>query len=266
LGSVGEPINPEAWLWYREHIGKDHCPIVDTWWQTETGMIMISPLPGATPQKPGSATLPFPGVAADIVTADGRPVAGAAQGFLVVKKRWPAMLSNIYGDPDRSVQQYWSQIPGTYFTGDGAHRDEDGYFWITGRIDDVMNVSGHRLSSSELESALAAHPLTAEAAVVSRPDPVKGEVPLGFVILRANVTPTTELKEELIQWVASEIGPLAKPGDITFVSGLPKTRSGKIMRRLLREFVSQGSIKGDTTTLEDLSVLKQLMAATDEEP
>jgi acetyl-CoA synthetase len=264
LGSVGEPINPEAWKWYREHIGRERCPIVDTWWQTETGMIMISPLPGATPTKPGSATLPLPGVDAQIVTMDGKQVPNGTTGFLVIKKPWPAMLTTVYRDPARYVANYWSQIPGTYFTGDGARRDEDGYFWITGRIDDVMNVSGHRLSSAELESALTSHSSVAEAAVVSRPDALKGEVPCGFVILQSGIERSDALRDELIHWVSMEIGPLAKPEEIRFVSGLPKTRSGKIMRRLLREFVSNGSIKGDTTTLEDLSVLAQLTATDDE--
>jgi acetyl-CoA synthetase len=264
LGSVGEPINPEAWLWYREHVGRNRCPIVDTWWQTETGMIMIAPLPGATSAKPGSATLPLPGVVADIVTAEGKPVPVGDKGFLVLKQPWPAMLRSIYKDPVRYVQQYWSQIPGTYFTGDGAHKDDDGYFWITGRVDDVMNVSGHRLSSAELESALEANPLVAEAAVVAKPDPLKGEVPFGFVILRAGAQCTDSLKQELIHWVSTEIGPLAKPEDVRFVSGLPKTSSGKIMRRLLREFVSKGFVRGDTTTLEDLSVLRQFMKNPEE--
>jgi acetyl-CoA synthetase len=264
LGSVGEPINPEAWKWYNEHIGHNRCPIVDTWWQTETGMIMISPLPGAIPTKPGSASRPLPGVAADIVTRDGKPVPDGSTGYLVIKKPWPAMLNTIYRDPDRYVQSYWSQVEGTYFTGDGAHKDQDGYFWITGRIDDVMNVSGHRLSSAELEAALASHPKVAEAAVVARPDPVKGQAPYGFVILQSGVEPSDAFKEELRQWVAAEIGPLAKPDEIRFVGGLPKTRSGKIMRRLLRELLAQGSVKGDTTTLEDLSVLKQLSTQDDD--
>ena len=263
LGTVGEPINPEAWKWYGDQIGRNRCPIVDTWWQTETGMIMISPLPGATPLKPGSATLPLPGVAAEIVSRDGSPVTDGSKGFLVVRKPWPAMLAGIYGDPERYIRQYWSEIPGTYFTGDGAFRDGDNYFRITGRVDDVMNVSGHRLSSAELESALAAHPSVAEASVVAAPDPLKGQVPYGFVVLQNGVQPTEALRDELRQWVASEIGPLARPEVIRFVGGLPKTRSGKIVRRLLRELLAKGSVQGDTTTLEDLSVLSQL-AASDE--
>jgi acetyl-CoA synthetase len=264
MATVGEPINPEAWMWYREHIGRNRCPIVDTWWQTETGMIMITPLPGATPTKPGSATRPFPGVMADIVTRDGTPVPAGSGGFLALTKPWPAMLGTIYGDPERYVSPYWSQIPGIYFTGDGARKDEDGYFWVMGRIDDVMNVSGHRLSSAELESALVSHPKVAEAAVVARPDAIKGQAPYAFAVLQANVTPSAALEDELKRWVATEIGPLAKPDEIRFVAGLPKTRSGKIMRRLLRELVSEGTVKGDTTTLEDLSVLAQLSAQDDD--
>ena len=258
LGSVGEPINPEAWMWYRDVVGRGRCPIVDTWWQTETGMIMIAPLPGATPAKPGSATLPLPGVIADVVTRDGESVPPGGGGYLVVKKPWPAMLRTIYGDPERFQQQYWSQIPGMYFTGDGARRDEDGYFWIMGRIDDVINVSGHRLSTMEVESALVAHPRVAEAAVVGRPDAIKGQGISAFVTLQAGNKPSDSLREELRQWVAKEIGALAKPDDIRFTDALPKTRSGKIMRRLLRELAGSGEVKGDTTTLEDLTVLTKL--------
>ncbi|HLJ51415.1 MAG TPA: acetate--CoA ligase [Bryobacteraceae bacterium] len=258
LGSVGEPINPEAWMWYREVIGRGRCPIVDTWWQTETGMIMISPLPGATPTKPGSATMPLPGVSADVVTRDGNSVPKGGGGYLVIRKPWPAMLRTIYGDPERFEQQYWSQIPGIYFTGDGARRDEDGYFWVMGRIDDVINVSGHRLSTMEVESALVAHHSVAEAACVGRPDEIKGQGISAFVTLQAGVTPTEELKTELRQWVAKEIGALARPDDIRFTDALPKTRSGKIMRRLLRELAAGGDVKGDTTTLEDLTVLSRL--------
>ncbi|HSM79420.1 MAG TPA: acetate--CoA ligase, partial [Bryobacteraceae bacterium] len=238
LGSVGEPINPEAWMWYREQIGRNRCPVVDTWWQTETGMIMISPLPGATPTKPGSATRPLPGVAADVVTRDGTSVPPGGGGYLVIKHPWPAMLRTIYGDPARYEQQYWSQIPGIYFTGDGARRDEDGYFWVMGRIDDVINVSGHRLSTMEVESALVAHVLVAEAAVVARPDEIKGQGIAAFVTLQAGNKASDELKEELRRWVAKEIGSLAKPDEIRFTDALPKTRSGKIMRRLLREIAS----------------------------
>jgi acetyl-CoA synthetase len=258
LGTVGEPINPEAWMWYRENIGRDRCPIVDTWWQTETGMIMIAPLPGATPLKPGSATRPLPGVAADVVTREGEPVGPGEGGFLVLRRPWPAMLRTVYGDPKRYQDQYWSQIPGMYFTGDGARKDADGYFWIMGRIDDVINVAGHRLSTMEVESALVAHPKVAEAAVVARPDGVKGQAIAAFVTLKAGTKVTPQLKEELRQWVAKEIGALAKPDDIRFSDSLPKTRSGKIMRRLLKEIAAGGQVKGDTTTLEDLTVVSRL--------
>ena len=258
LGSVGEPINPEAWMWYREHIGHNNCPIVDTWWQTETGMIMISPLPGATPAKPGSATRPLPGVIADVVTREGESVPPGGGGYLVLKQPWPSMLRTIYGDPDRYASQYWSQLPGWYFTGDGARKDEQGYFWIMGRIDDVINVSGHRLSTMEVESALVAHPKVAEAAVVGRLDDLKGQAIAAFVTLQAGYPPSQELKDELRQWVAKEIGSLAKPDDIRFSEALPKTRSGKIMRRLLREIAAGGEVKGDVTTLEDLSVIARL--------
>jgi acetyl-CoA synthetase len=258
LGTVGEPINPEAWMWYREVIGHERCPIVDTWWQTETGAIMISPIPGAIATKPGSATRPFFGVVPEVVTMDGKPVPEGSGGFLVIRQPWPAMLRTIYGDPDRYVQQYWSQIPGTYFTGDGARKDKDGYFWIMGRVDDVLNVSGHRLSTMEVESALVAHDKVAEAAVVGRPDDIKGQAISAFVSLEHGVTPSEELKEELKRWVAKEIGALAKPDDIRFTDMLPKTRSGKIMRRLLRELASSGDVKGDTTTLEDFGVIARL--------
>lgn len=258
LGTVGEPINPEAWIWYRDVIGRGRCPIVDTWWQTETGMIMITPLPGAIATKPGSATRPFPGVAADVVDKEGNSVPANAGGYLVIKKPWPAMLRTIYGDPDRYVKQYWSEIPGVYFTGDGARRDEDGYFWILGRVDDVINVAGHRLSTMEIESALVAHPKVAEAAVVGKPDEIKGQAIAAFVTLESGHEPSPELKEELRQWVAKEIGAIAKPDDIRFTDALPKTRSGKIMRRLLREIAAGGEVRGDTTTLEDFSVLAKL--------
>ena len=258
LGTVGEPINPEAWMWYRDVIGHDRCPIVDTWWQTETGMIMITPIPGALPTKPGSATRPFFGIAPEVVTIDGHPVPDGSGGFLIMKKPWPAMLRTIYGDPDRYERQYWSQIPGAYFTGDGARRDKDGYYWVMGRVDDVINVSGHRLSTMEVESALVAHEKVAEAAVVGRPDELKGQAISAFVSLEHGQTPSPELKEELRNWVAKEIGSLAKPDDIRFTDVLPKTRSGKIMRRLLRELASSGEVKGDVTTLEDLSVIAKL--------
>jgi len=259
LGTVGEPINPEAWMWYRELIGHNRCPIVDTWWQTETGSIMITPIPGAIATKPGSATKPFFGVVAEIVTMEGKPVPEGSGGYLVIRQPWPAMLRTIYGDPDRYVSQYWSQIPGgTYFTGDGARKDKDGYFWIMGRVDDVLNVSGHRLSTMEVESALVAHEKVAEAAVVGRPDEIKGQAISAFVTLEQGVEPTDALKEELKKWVAKEIGSLAKPDEIRFADALPKTRSGKIMRRLLRELASSGEVKGDTTTLEDFGVIAKL--------
>ena len=258
LGTVGEPINPEAWMWYRQVIGRERCPIVDTWWQTETGMIMITPLPGATATKPGSATRPFPGVIVDVVTRQGEPVPPGSGGFLVIKRPWPSMLRTIFNDPERYVSQYWSDIPGVYFAGDGARKDEDGYFWIMGRVDDVINVSGHRLSTMEVESALVAHPRVAEAAVVARPDEVKGQAIAAFVTLELGNEPSNELKEELRRWVAKEIGALAKPDDIRFSDALPKTRSGKIMRRLLREIASGSEVRGDTTTLEDFGVLAKL--------
>ncbi len=258
LGTVGEPINPEAWMWYDREIGKGRCPIVDTWWQTETGGIMITPLPGATATKPGSATRPFPGIEAAVVTRDGEPVQPNQGGFLVIKKPWPGMLRTIYGDPERYAQQYWSQIPGVYFTGDGARQDEDGYFWIMGRIDDVVNVAGHRLGTMEVESALVSHPAVAEAAVVGRPDEVKGQALEAFVTLEAGYTWNDGLKEELRDHVAKEIGAFARPDEIRHADALPKTRSGKIMRRLLRDIASGKETLGDTTTLEDLSVLAKL--------
>ena len=258
LGSVGEPINPEAWMWYREVIGQNRCPIVDTWWQTETGHIMITPIPGAIATKPGSATRPFPGVVPEVVTLDGQPVPEGSGGYLIIRKPWPGMLRTIYGDPDRYVRQYWSQIPGAYFTGDGARKDADGYFWIMGRVDDVINVSGHRLSTMEVESALVAHEAVAEAAVVAKPDDIKGQSICAFVTLEKGRTPTPELKDELKKWVTKEIGALARPDEIRFADTLPKTRSGKIMRRLLRELAGGGEIKGDTTTLEDIGVLAKL--------
>jgi acetyl-CoA synthetase len=258
LGTVGEPINPEAWMWYRETIGHNRCPIVDTWWQTETGSIMITPIPGAIATKPGSATRPFFGVVPEVVDMEGKPVPLGSGGYLIIRQPWPAMLRTIYGDPDRYVSQYWSQIPGTYFTGDGARKDKDGYFWIMGRVDDVLNVSGHRLSTMEVESALVAHEKVAEAAVVGRPDDIKGQAISAFVTLEQGVAPTDALKEELKKWVAKEIGSLAKPDDIRFTDTLPKTRSGKIMRRLLRELASSGEVRGDTTTLEDFGVIAKL--------
>ena len=258
LGTVGEPINPEAWMWYREVIGKGRCPIVDTWWQTETGCIMITPLPGAIATKPGSATKPFPGIIAEVVDRGGEKVPLGSGGYLVIKKPWPAMLRTIYGDPDRYVKQYWSDIPGVYFTGDGARIDKDGYIWVMGRVDDVLNVSGHRLSTMEIESALVAHPLVAEAAVVGRPDDLKGQAVAAFITLEGGITPSPTLKEELRAWVTKEIGAMARPDDIRFSDQLPKTRSGKIMRRLLRELATNGEVKGDITTLEDFAVISKL--------
>ncbi|MDQ6759638.1 MAG: acetate--CoA ligase [Acidobacteriota bacterium] len=263
LGSVGEPINPEAWMWYRSVIGRDRCPIVDTWWQTETGAILISPLPGAIPTKPGSATKPLPGILADVVTREGKPVPTGSGGLLVIKHPWPSMLRTIYGDPDRYKEQYWSQIPGMYFAGDGARIDADGYFWLMGRVDDVLNVAGHRLSTMEIESALVANPIVAEAAVVGRPDEIKGQAVSAFVTLKAGQKPSDAVKNDLRQWVAKEIGAIAKPDDIRFTDSLPKTRSGKIMRRLLRELAGGGEVRGDTTTLEDLSVIAKLRADED---
>jgi acetyl-CoA synthetase len=245
-------------MWYREVIGHDHCPIVDTWWQTETGHIMIAPIPGAIATKPGSATRPIPGIVPEVVSMDGNPVPDGFGGFLIIRQPWPGMLRTVWGDPDRYVKNYWSQIPGVYFTGDGARKDKDGYFWIMGRVDDVINVSGHRLSTMEVESALVAHESVAEAAVVGRPDELKGQAISAFVSLQQGKAPTDALKDELRRWVAKEIGALARPDDIRFTDALPKTRSGKIMRRLLRELATNGEVKGDTTTLEDLSVIAKL--------
>ncbi|HEX3436510.1 MAG TPA: acetate--CoA ligase [Pseudacidobacterium sp.] len=258
LGTVGEPINPEAWMWYREKIGKGRCPIVDTWWQTETGAIMIAPIPGAVPTKPGSATRPFFGIVPEVVTKDGEPVPAGHGGLLVISKPWPSMARTIFNNPERYVAGYWSEIPGSYFTGDGARVDEDGCFWLMGRVDDVLNVSGHRLGTMEVESALVAHSKVAEAAVVGRPDEMKGQAIAAFVTLESEHQPSKELKEELRAWVAKEIGALARPDDIRFTEQLPKTRSGKIMRRLLRELATNGEIKGDTTTLEDFGVIAKL--------
>ena len=261
LGTVGEPINPEAWMWYREKIGRNRCPIVDTWWQTETGAIMITPIPGAVATKPGSATLPFFGVVPDVVTKEGQPVPAGHGGLLVLRRPWPAMARTIYGDPERFRQTYWSQIEGFYLTGDGARRDEDGYYWLMGRVDDVINVSGHRLGTMEVESALVAHPMVAEAAVVGRPDELKGQAISAFVTLDNGNRPSMELKDELRRWVSKEIGSLARPDDIRFTDALPKTRSGKIMRRLLRELAATNEVKGDTTTLEDFTVIAKLREA-----
>jgi acetyl-CoA synthetase len=258
LGTVGEPINPEAWMWYHKVIGSGRCPIVDTWWQTETGMIMISPLPGAIATKPGSATRPLPGVAAEIVDHQGRPVPDNQGGFLVIKRPWPAMLRTIYGDDARYRKQYWEHVPHVYFTADGARRDPDGYFWIMGRVDDVLNVAGHRLSTMEVESALVHHPKVAEAAVVGKPDEIKGEGIACFVTLRGGTAPSEALKQELREHVAHQIGALARPDEVRFTDALPKTRSGKIMRRLLRDIAAGRQTVGDTTTLEDYSILARL--------
>ncbi len=258
LGTVGEPINPEAWMWYHQVIGKGACPIVDTWWQTETGAIMITPLPGATPTKPGSATKPFPGIEMAVMTRDGQEVGANEGGYLVIKRPWPSMLRTIWGDDQRYREQYWSQIENIYFAGDGARRDEDGYFWIMGRIDDVINVSGHRLGTAEVESALVSHEAVAEAAVVARPDELKGSAIVAFVTLEGSHRPSDKLNAELRAHVTKEIGALARPDDLRFTDALPKTRSGKIMRRLLREIATSGAVAGDVTTLEDFSVLEKL--------
>jgi acetyl-CoA synthetase len=258
LGSVGEPINPEAWMWYHQVIGGGRCPVVDTWWQTETGAIMISPLPGATPTKPGSATKPFPGVIAEVVDKQGRPLPPNQGGFLVIKHPWPSMLRTILGDDERYRQQYWSQVKGCYFTADGSRRDEDGYYWVMGRVDDVINVAGHRLSTMEIESALVHHPQVAEAAVVGKPDELKGEAIACFVTLKASIAPSDTLKQDLREHVVKEIGALARPDDVRFTEALPKTRSGKIMRRLLRDIAGGKATTQDTTTLEDFSILAKL--------
>ncbi len=267
LGTVGEPINPEAWMWYRENIGGGRCPIVDTYWQTETGSIVISPLPGVIATKPGSATKPLPGYDVEVVDKKGDPVPRGSGGYLVIRKPWPSMARTIYGDAERFKKQYWSEFPGgVYFTGDGARKDEDGYIWCLGRVDDVLNVSGHRLGTMEIESALVSHPKVAEAAVVGRPDDLKGQAIVAFVTLKADALKAAgkdtqaldAIKKELTAHVAKEIGALARPDDLRFADGLPKTRSGKIMRRLLRELATHGQVKGDTTTLEDLNVIAAL--------
>ncbi|MDB6123367.1 MAG: acetate--CoA ligase [Pedosphaera sp.] len=258
LGTVGEPINPEAWMWYHEVIGGKRCPIVDTWWQTETGGIMITPLPGATPTKPGTATLPFFGILPEVVDDNGKAVPKGSGGKLVVRKPWPSMLRGIWGDMQRYKETYWSEVKGSYFTGDGCRQDKDGYFWIVGRIDDVLNVAGHRIGTAEVESALVSNHKVAEAAVVGRPDELKGQALVAFVTVKTGVVADKALRDELRNHVSKEIGPVAKPDDIRFAEALPKTRSGKIMRRLLKQIASGAEIKGDTTTLEDLSVLAKL--------
>jgi len=266
LGTVGEPINPEAWMWYHREIGHERCPIVDTWWQTETGAIMIAPIPGAVATKPGSATRPFFGIVPEVVTKEGDAVPLGQGGLLVVRKPWPSMARTIWsekdgGDRERFEQTYFSEVPGSYFTGDGARWDADGYYWLMGRVDDVINVSGHRLGTMEIESALVAHPKVAEAAVVGRPDDLKGQAIAAFVSLEEGNEPSDALRQELRAWVAKEIGALARPDDLRFTQMLPKTRSGKIMRRLLRELATTGEVKGDTTTLEDFGVLAKLREA-----
>jgi acetyl-CoA synthetase len=257
LGSVGEPINPEAWLWYRQHIGSGRTPVVDTWWQTETGMVLITPLPGITTTKPGSATFPFPGIDADVVDASGQSVPLGGGGYLVLRQPWPAMLRGIYGDPDRYRETYWRRFPGLYFAGDGAKRDSDGYLWLLGRVDDVMNVAGHRMSTTEIESALVGHGAVAEAAVVGKSDEVTGQAIFAFVILKADRQPSDELAAELRGHVAETISPIARPKHLLFVPDLPKTRSGKIMRRLLRD-IAEGRSLGDTTTLADVNVVETI--------
>ncbi|MBD2360695.1 acetate--CoA ligase [Anabaena minutissima FACHB-250] len=263
LGTVGEPINPEAWMWYYRIIGGERCPIVDTWWQTETGGIMITPLPGAIPTKPGSATLPFPGILADVVDLEGNSVGDNEGGYLAIRHPWPGMMRNVYGDPERFRRTYWEHIPPkdgkyTYFAGDGARKDEDGYFWVMGRVDDVLNVSGHRLGTMEIESALVSHPAVAEAAVVGKPDELKGEEVVAFVTLEGTYQASEDLSKELKKHVVAEIGAIARPGEIRFTDALPKTRSGKIMRRLLRNLAAGQEVSGDTSTLEDRSVLDKL--------
>ncbi len=267
LGTVGEPINPEAWMWYHRVIGNNRCPIVDTWWQTETGSIMISPLPGATPCKPGTATLPFFGVDAAVVDAQGNECPPNVGGKLVIRKPWPSMLRTIYGDKARYRKTYWKDYAsqGYYTAGDGARRDKDGYFWIVGRLDDVLNVAGHRLGTSEVESALVSHEAVAEAAVVGRPDEIKGQGIVAFITLKSGVKPSEALRQSIRNHVSHSIGAIAKPDDVRFAEALPKTRSGKIMRRLLKQIAAGTTISGDTTTLEDFSILSRLAAAKDDE-
>jgi acetyl-CoA synthetase len=260
LGSVGEPINPEAWMWYHTVVGKKRCPIVDTWWQTETGAIMVTPLPGITRLKPGSCAVPFFGVVPKVLDEQGKDVPRGSGGRLFLAKPWPSMLRTLWGDDDRFRRQYWSELPGYYFAGDGARFDKDGYLWVVGRIDDVLNVSGHRIGTAEVESAIVSHPFVAEAAVVGRADAIKGQALVCFVTLKNGIEPSQELKEVIRAHVAKEIGSLARPDDVRFASGLPKTRSGKIMRRILKEIAAGGTVKGDTTTLEDFTVVATLQA------
>jgi acetyl-CoA synthetase len=260
LGSVGEPINPEAWMWYHSVVGKGRCPIVDTWWQTETGAIMVTPLPGITPLKPGSCAVPFFGVIPRVLDEKGNDVPRGSGGRLFLSKPWPSMLRTLWGDDARFKKQYWSELPGYYFAGDGARFDKDGYLWVVGRIDDVLNVSGHRIGTAEVESAIVSHPSVAEAAVVGRPDDLKGQALVCFVTLKNGVEASAALKDAIRAHVAREIGSLARPDDVRFAAGLPKTRSGKIMRRILKEIAAGGAVKGDTTTLEDYTVVATLQA------
>ena len=260
LGSVGEPINPEAWLWYYNTVGEGRCPIVDTWWQTETGGILISPLPGATPLKPGSATRPFFGITPQIVDANGKVLEGAAEGNLILTDSWPGQMRTVYGDHDRFIKTYFSTYEGNYFTGDGCRRDDDGYYWITGRVDDVINVSGHRMGTAEVESALVGHPKVAESAVVGYPHEIKGQGIYAYVTLMEGEESSDELRIELVNWVRKEIGPIASPDLVQWAPGLPKTRSGKIMRRILRKIAANEYDQlGDTTTLADPAVVNDLV-------
>jgi acetyl-CoA synthetase len=260
LGSVGEPINPEAWLWYYDHVGEQRCPVVDTWWQTETGGILITPIPGATPLKPGSATRPFFGIEPVIVDNDHNVVNGPGEGNLCIARAWPGMMRTVFGDHQRFVQTYFSTFPGLYFTGDGARRDEDGFYWLTGRVDDVINVAGHRLGTAEIESALVAHPKVAEAAVVGYPHDIKGQGIYAYVTLKVTETPNEELRHELVAWVRQEISPIAAPDLLQWAPGLPKTRSGKIMRRILRKIAAnEHDALGDVTTLAEPAVVDELV-------
>jgi len=260
LGTVGEPINPEAWLWYYDHVGEQRCPVVDTWWQTETGGILITPIPGATPLKPGSATRPFFGIEPVIVDNDHNVINGPGEGNLCIARAWPGMMRTVFGDHQRFVQTYFSTFPGLYFTGDGARRDEDGFYWLTGRVDDVINVAGHRLGTAEIESALVAHPRVAEAAVVGFPHDIKGQGIYAYVTLKVNETPSEELRRELVAWVRQEISPIAAPDLLQWAPGLPKTRSGKIMRRILRKIAAnEHDALGDVTTLADPTVVDELV-------
>lgn len=263
IGTVGEPINPEVWMWYRRVIGADNCPVVDTWWQTETGAIMISTLPGVHATKPGSAGMPLFGIDAAVVDADGNEVPADNGGYLIVRRPWPGMLRTVFGDDDRYRNQYWGEVPHVYFSGDGARRDPDGYFWVMGRVDDVVNVSGHRLGTMEVESAIVSHPAVAEAAVVGRPDELKGQAIVAFVILEQGYLPSEALNAELRQHVTKEIGAIARPDEIRFADALPKTRSGKIMRRLLRSVAAGEAVVGDVSTLEDRTVMDQLQQSSD---